>query len=86
MTVSLGGPLLVKGAVFFGGTLFENKFRAFSADTGKKLFEADLPFTANSTPGTYEWRGKRYVVISAGGHGKVDGSKLGDLVMAFTVE
>ncbi|MFL6452346.1 MAG: PQQ-binding-like beta-propeller repeat protein [Bryobacteraceae bacterium] len=86
MTVSLGGPLSVNGAVFFGGTLFESKFRAFSADTGKKLFETDLPFAANSTPGTYEWHGKRYVVISAGGHGKVDGSKLGDLVMAFTIE
>jgi quinoprotein glucose dehydrogenase len=86
MTVSLGGPLSVKGAVFFGGTLFESKFRAFSADTGEKLFETDLPYTGNSTPGTYEWRGKRYVVISAGGHGKVDGSKLGDLVMAFTLE
>ncbi len=86
MTVSLGGPLSVNGVVFFGGTLFESKFRAFSADTGKKLFETDLPFTANSTPGTYEWQGKRYVVISAGGHGKVDGSKLGDLVMAFTIE
>lgn len=86
MTISLGGPLSVNGAVFFGGTLFDSKFRAFSADTGKKLFETDLPFTANSTPGTYEWQGKRYVVISAGGHGKVDGSKLGDLVMAFTLE
>jgi quinoprotein glucose dehydrogenase len=86
MTVSLGGPLSVNGIVFFGGTLFESKFRAFSADNGRKLFETDLPFTANSTPGTYEWHGKRYVVISAGGHGKVDGSKLGDLIMAFTVD
>ena len=86
MTVSLGGPLSVNGIVFFGGALFESKFRAYSADSGKKLFETELPFTANSTPGTYEWHGKRYVVISAGGHGKVDGSKLGDLVMAFTVE
>ncbi|MFL6415483.1 MAG: PQQ-binding-like beta-propeller repeat protein [Bryobacteraceae bacterium] len=86
ITTSLGGPLYVNGAVFFGGGVFENKFRAFSAENGRKLFETDLPFTANSTPGTYEWRGKRYVVISAGGHGKVDGSKLGDLIMAFTLE
>ena len=86
ITVSLGGPLSVNGLVFFGGTLFESKFRAYAADTGKQLFETDLPFTANSTPGTYEWHGKRYIVLSAGGHGKVDGSKLGDLVMAFTVE
>lgn len=71
--------------MFFGGTLFESS-SARSADSGKKLFEADLPFTANSTPGTYQWQGKRYIVISAGGHGKLDGSKLGDLVLAFTVD
>jgi quinoprotein glucose dehydrogenase len=86
MTISLGGPLSVNGVVFFGATFFESKFRAFSADAGEKLFETDLPYTANSTPGTYKWHGKRYIVLSAGGHGKVDGSKLGDRVIAFTIE
>lgn len=85
MTVSLGGPLFVSDAVFFGGTLFDPKFRVLSADTGRTLVETALPFTANSTPGTYEWKGKRYVVLCVGGHGKVDGSKLGDLVIAFTL-
>jgi quinoprotein glucose dehydrogenase len=84
MTVSLGGPLVVNGVVFFGGTLFETRFQAFSADNGQKLWEANLPFSANSTPGTYVWKGKRYVVVCAGGHGKVDGAKLGDMVLAFT--
>ena len=86
MMVSLGGPLAVNGVVFFGGTVFETKLRAFAADEGRKLWEHDLPYSAHSVPGTYVWKGKRYVVVCAGGHGKVDGSKLGGAVIAFTVE
>ena len=86
MLVSLGGPLAVNGVVFFGGTVFETKLRAYAADDGRKLWEHDLPYSAHSVPGTYVWKGKRYVVVCAGGHGKVDGSKLGGAVLAFTVE
>lgn len=86
MVPSIGGPLTVGGVVFFGGTIFESKLRAFAADDGRKLWETDLPFSAHSVPGTYLWKGKRYVVVCAGGHGKVDGSKLGGAVLAFTVD
>ena len=85
MLPSLGGPLVVNDVVFFGGTLFETKLRAFSAAEGRKLWEVDLPFSAHSVPGTYVWKGKRYIVVSAGGHGKVDGSKLGSAVLAYAV-
>jgi quinoprotein glucose dehydrogenase len=85
MLVSLGGPLTINGVVFFGGTVFETKFRAYAADDGRKLWETDLPFSAHSTPGTYEWKGRRYIVVCAGGHGKVDGSKLGGTVIAFVI-
>src|SRR4051794_8961532 len=84
--VSLGGPLVVNGVVFFGGTVFETKLRAYAIDDGRKLWETDLPYSAHSVPGTYVWKGKRYIVVCAGGHGKVDGSKLGDAVIAFVVE
>lgn len=86
MLPSLGGPLVVNGVVFFGGTLFESKLRAYSAADGRKLWEADLPSSANSTPGTYVWKGRRYVVVAAGGHGKVDPARLGDAVIAYTVD
>ena len=86
MLPSLGGPLALNGVVFFGGTVFESKLRAYSAEDGGKLWETELPFSAHSIPGTYLWKGKRYIVVAAGGHGKVDGSKLGDAVVAFTVE
>jgi quinoprotein glucose dehydrogenase len=86
MLVSLGGPLSVNGVVFFGGTIFESKLRAFAADSGVKLWETDLPYSAHSVPASYFWRGRRYVVVCAGGHGKVDDSKLGGSVLAFTVD
>jgi quinoprotein glucose dehydrogenase len=85
MLVSLGGPLAVDGVVFFGGTVFESKLRAYAADNGRKLWETDLPVSANSVPGTYVYKGKRYLVICAGGHGKVDGNPLGDFVIAYTL-
>jgi quinoprotein glucose dehydrogenase len=86
MLPSLGGPLVVNGVVFFGGTVFETTLRAFAADDGRKLWEAALPFSAHSVPASYIWKGKRYVVVCAGGHGKVDGSRLGAAVIAFAVE
>ena len=86
MMVSLGGPMVVNGIVFFGGTVFETKLRAYAADDGRQLWETDLPFSAHSVPGTYVWNGKRHVVVCAGGHGKVDGSRLGGAVIAFAVE
>jgi quinoprotein glucose dehydrogenase len=33
---------------------------------------------------TYMWKGKQYLVISAGGHGKL-GSKQGDYLITFTL-
>jgi quinoprotein glucose dehydrogenase len=86
MPPSLGGPMTVNGVIFFGGGILETKLRAFAADDGRKLWETDLPFSAHSIPATYMWNGKRYLVVCAGGHGKVGGSKLGDAVIAFTVD
>lgn len=86
MMPSLGGPLVVNGVVFFGGTLFETALRAYATDDGRKLWETELPYSANSLPGTYLWKGKRYIVVCAGGHGKIDDKKIGDDVIAFTIE
>ena len=59
---------------------------SFDTDTGEQLWEAKLPAGGNATPMTYQIRGdgKQYVVIAAGGHGRL-GSKLGDSVVAFAL-
>ena len=51
----------------------------------RELWSAEFPASAQSTPMTYEWHGKQYIVICAGGHGKMK-SKIGDTVTAFALE
>jgi quinoprotein glucose dehydrogenase len=85
-SVSLGGPLVVDGLVFFAANVFEHTLHAYSLMDGHEIWHTELPFSAQSVPGTYMWQGKRYIVIAAGGHGKIDGSKLGDAVIAFQVD
>jgi quinoprotein glucose dehydrogenase len=63
-----GGGIVTAGGLFFiGATHFDAKFRAFDKLTGKLLWETQLPHSATSTPSTYEWKGKQYVVVGAGG-------------------
>ena len=80
-----GGPLVTGGGlVFISAALFDDTLRAFDVDTGKILWEQHLPAGAQSTPMTYRYRGKQYVVICAGGHGK-NGTTMGDSVIAYAL-
>jgi quinoprotein glucose dehydrogenase len=56
----------------------------FDVETGRLLWKALLRAGAQATPMTYEVGGRQYVLISAGGHGKL-GATLGDYVMAFSL-
>jgi quinoprotein glucose dehydrogenase len=58
--------------------------RAFDVDSGKELWKAELPAGGQATPMTYQQNGRQYVVIAAGGHGKL-GTTLGDSLVAFTL-
>jgi quinoprotein glucose dehydrogenase len=55
---------------------------AYDVESGRELWNAPLPAGARSTPMTYEWNGRQYVVIAAGG-GEVFGK--GDHLMAFAL-
>ena len=80
-----GGSLITgSGLVFIAGAFFDDTLRAFDIETGKVLWEAPLPAGGQASPMTYRHRGKQYVVISAGGHGKV-GTRPGDSVIAYAV-
>jgi quinoprotein glucose dehydrogenase len=84
--LNLGGPMITGGGlVFVAATRSEHVLRAFDVETGKLLWEGELPASAQATPMTYRVKsGKQYVVIAAGGHGKL-GSKQGDAVVAFAL-
>jgi quinoprotein glucose dehydrogenase len=83
-TPNLGGPIITAGGLVFIASAMDNSIRGFDVDTGKELWKADLPAGGQATPMTYEKNGKQYVVIAAGGHGKL-GTTLGDSVIAFAL-
>ena len=83
-SINLGGPIATAGGLVFTSATIDPHLHAFDAGTGKELWSYDLPAAANATPMTYMWKGKQYLVICAGGHGKL-GSKQGDYVIAFSL-
>jgi quinoprotein glucose dehydrogenase len=87
-SISLGGAISTGGGLVFTGASLDPVLRAYNTDTGEEIWKAELPASAQSTPMTYEWQGKQYVVICAGGHGKAKGfgSKMGDSVVAFRLQ
>lgn len=83
---NLGGPLVTAGGLVFVGAAIDDYLRAFDIDTGRELWKGRLPAGGQAAPMTYRVRpgGKQYVVIAAGGHGKL-GTKLGDSLVAFAL-
>jgi quinoprotein glucose dehydrogenase len=83
-TITLGGPMTTAGGIVFTAAAMDNFVRAFDSETGKELWKLELAAGGQATPMTYTLNGKQYVVIAAGGHGKL-GTKQGDYVIAFTL-
>lgn len=83
-TVNFGGPIVTAGNVVFTAASMDNMIHAFGAESGKELWSYELPAGGQATPMTYAVGGKQYVVIAAGGHGKL-GTKQGDYVVAFAL-
>ena len=81
-----GGPVVTAGGlVFIAATNFDKKLRALDKATGKLLWEATLPFSANATPITYTVAGKQYVVIYASGGKDKRGTPTGGVYVAFAL-
>lgn len=81
---SLGGPTTTAGGVVFIGATYDGFIRAFDTETGDLLWMAELPAGGQATPMSYAHEDRQYVVIAAGGHGKL-GTALGDAVVAFAL-
>jgi quinoprotein glucose dehydrogenase len=82
-TDSYGGPAIsASGLLFIGGTK-DQKFRVYSMQSGKLLWQTKLPAAAFATPSIYSVRGKQFVVIACGGT-KL-GAPKGDSYVAFAL-
>ncbi|RYZ48123.1 MAG: hypothetical protein EOP49_19475 [Sphingobacteriales bacterium] len=82
-TENYGGPTVTAGGLLFIAATKDGMFRAFDKNTGKLLWETELPAAGYATPSTYEVNGKQYVVVACGG-GKL-GTKKGDSYVAFAL-
>jgi quinoprotein glucose dehydrogenase len=83
-TPNLGGGIATAGGVFFIAATMDKRFRAFDTDTGKMLWQTDLPFDGTAIPMTYTLNGRQFVVINAGGH-HMFGREQGDALIAFAL-
>jgi len=82
----LGGPLLTASGLVFIGATTDNYLRAISVRDGRELWSGRLPAGGQASPMTYMLpkSGKQYVVIAAGGHGKL-GTTKGDSLIAYAL-
>jgi quinoprotein glucose dehydrogenase len=83
-SLNLGGSIVTAGGLVFIAAARDSLLRAFHSETGTELWKHELPAGGQATPMTYQFHGKQYVVIAAGGHGRLP-SKRGDHVMAFAL-
>jgi len=83
-SINLGGPIIVAGGLVFTAAAMDQYLHAFDVDTGQELWRYELPASAQATPMTYVINGRQYLVIAAGGHGKL-GTKPGDYLLAFAL-
>ncbi len=85
-SINLGGGIVTAGGLVFIGAAMDTYLRAFDTETGKEVWKGELPASAQATPMTYRLResGKQFVVIAAGGHGKLR-TKMGDHVVAYAL-
>ena len=82
---NLGGSIITAGGLVFIAAAMDQYLRAFDLETGKELWKGALPAGGQATPMTYRGKdGKQYVVIAAGGHGRL-GTPLGDYVIAYAL-
>jgi len=84
-SINFGGAIVTGGDLIFVAASMDSHLRAFDRRNGKLLWEYQLPAGGQATPMTYSMGGKQYIVIAAGGHGKLK-TPLGDYLMAFALE
>jgi quinoprotein glucose dehydrogenase len=83
-TENIGGTIVTAGGLVFIGATKDEKFRAFDAATGDVLWEYELEAGGYATPATYSVDGRQFVVIAAGGGGKMATSS-SDAFVAFAL-
>jgi quinoprotein glucose dehydrogenase len=70
-----GGMVVTAGGLIFSATTSDRKFRAYDKDTGKVIWERDVPEAAEGVPAVFEVGGREYVALCvAAGNGIMGGA------------
>jgi quinoprotein glucose dehydrogenase len=64
-----GGVVVTAGGLVFAGSTSDRKFRAYDQDTGKILWEADMPAPPEGVPAVYQVGGREFIAVPTGGAG-----------------
>ncbi len=83
-TENFGGTIVTAGGLVFIGGTKDERFHAFDKSTSKLLWEYQLPAGGYATPCTYMVDDRQYVVIAAGGAGKLR-TRPGNQFFAFAL-
>ena len=83
-TENIGGTIVTAGGLVIIAATKDERIHAFDKTTGKLLWEHPLPAGGYATPSTYMVNGRQYIVIAAGGAGKME-TKAGDAFVAFAL-
>lgn len=83
-SINLGGPIISGGGLVFTAAAMDQYLHGFDIENGAELWSYALPASAQATPMSFMLHGKQYLVIAAGGHGKL-GTRQGDYLLAFTL-
>lgn len=81
---NIGGPLVTAGGLVFIGAATDDFLRAFDLASGSLLWKGRLPAGGQSSPMSYAFGGRQYIVIAAGGHGGMATTR-GDHLVAFAL-
>ncbi|HEX5325260.1 MAG TPA: pyrroloquinoline quinone-dependent dehydrogenase [Acetobacteraceae bacterium] len=81
---TIGGPVVTKsGLIFLGGSM-DSRVRAIDLKSGKVLWRSLVDAPAVSIPAIYQYKGKEYVVFTAGGN-SILSPNVSDQVVAFAL-
>jgi quinoprotein glucose dehydrogenase len=65
--VPRGGVVVTAGGLVFTGTPSDRKFHAYDQETGKVVWEYDLPGAPEGVPAVYEAEGREFIIVPVGG-------------------
>lgn len=83
-SVTIGAPVITKTGVIFIGASMDSRVRAIELKTGRVLWTSLVDAPAVSEPAIYTYKGKQYVLFTAGGNSILE-PKVGDQLIAFTL-